>query len=173
MAKNYQDTTKEEDSAMSRNPMEFVELEETLDPQIEARLMYVPEKVRVVITGSRDFIWNDINLKLLSDTISRIVDNNWPVMVGDCDGVDAHIIALFDSLGYKNFCVVGAYNTLRRESVSGTSIMLDMSYTERDKWMIREATCLVAFWDGQSKGTGNGILFAKALKKCVKLITSA
>lgn len=112
------------------------------------------ESTTVIISGSRSI------RKLPSaaiDSINKIINQGFYVLVGDAPGVDQEVIRYLENAGYTK-CVVfysarygcRAKTTLRTRSVSG-------SFVDRDKHMCDLAHYGLAIWDGRSIGTSNNI----------------
>jgi hypothetical protein len=107
--------------------------------------------------------------------IDRIVERQYPVLVGDADGADRAIQAILHSRGYRRvevFCTNGhCRNNVGNwpvRAVSATGSRRDFRYySAKDRQMASEATAGLMVWDGKSLGTLADIGRLALLKKRV------
>lgn len=97
----------------------------------------------------------------IEQCLSRIVDNNHRVVIGDANGFDRAAQAYFACREYRNvivYCTAGEC----RNNVGGWPVRaVDYAgagrdrefYTAKDDAMLRDADCGFFAWDGESKGT--------------------
>jgi hypothetical protein len=112
--------------------------------------------MKTIIAGTRDFS----DYKLLCDTMDGLNLDISTVLCGECKGADA--------LG-KHWA--------ETHDISVSSYYADWFHQGRSAGPIRnlkmakDADCLVAFWDGKSKGTKNMIETMKRQNKKVIIVS--
>lgn len=113
---------------------------------------------KVFIGGSRRIsrLGADIRARL-----HRIVDQGFPVLVGDANGADKAVQQYLSSRGYRNVMVFCSGDACRNNvgnwplrTVEADSRKRDRAFfTVKDRVMTREATIGLMLWDGKSLGT--------------------
>jgi predicted Rossmann fold nucleotide-binding protein DprA/Smf involved in DNA uptake len=116
--------------------------------------------MKVGIIGSRKFI----NFSLLEDTLIKWQIDQGAIsciISGGADGTDK----LSERFAEK-------YNVKKEIFLPNFSSKLYKAqpYLERNKKIVSESDCIIAFWDGKSKGTKHTLKEAKKQQKKVFLI---
>ncbi len=117
---------------------------------------------KVFIGGSR-------NIKVLTELVKvrlqNIINNNLPVLIGDCYGVDNLVNQFFCKNDYRNVTVYHIWKPRHNYGKFKTKFVRGNGYAEKDIEMACD--CDVGFFihDGKSKGTLNNIKWLKASKK--------
>lgn len=125
---------------------------------------------KVFIGGSRSII--DLP-ELVKIRLHNIIDNNLPVLIGDCYGVDNLVNKFFTQNNYRNVTVYHIWKARHNYGKFKTRFVRGNSFAEKDIEM--RCDCDVGFFisDGKSKGTGHNIKWLKNVKKpflvyCIK-----
>lgn len=119
--------------------------------------------MKVFIAGPRAV--NTLN-KDITDILSRIIEKNITVFVGDAAGVDKQVQKYFSSLNYKNVFVYAsngiARNNLGDWKIRSVSVPKNIRgfdfYAQKDIQMAEDADIGFMIWNGKSKGTLNNII---------------
>lgn len=129
------------------------------------------------------FISGSISIKILpssvEDSIDKIIQNGWEILVGDANGVDAFV---------QNYCLKCGYNNLTVYSISETprykaSEEFRFKKVEvpkgvkgererqkyKDEKMNGEGGYCLVVWDGKSKGSYSNIIRAIQTNKKVRI----
>lgn len=106
--------------------------------------------MKVAIIGSRNFS----NYQLMEDAINLLNINISTVVSGGADGADI----LAEKYAKKNKKQLKIFPAEWEKYGKKAGFL-------RNKFIIEESSIVIAFWDGESKGTGNSLSIAKKLKK--------
>ena len=115
------------------------------------------DKFDVIIAGGRNFN----NYELLSNKCDFFFSQKWPssIVCGEARGAD--------SLGKQDAQDHGI--PIRSFPADWDRYGKKAGYL-RNEEMARNADALIAFWDGQSRGTGNMIEIAKRIGLAVRIV---
>ncbi len=121
---------------------------------------------RLLITGSREA--TPMMIGYVREIVGVALGKGWKVIVGDADGVDA---AAIQSCDVRNCRVEvhGAYNKMRRRSLTGENNTHMGTFLERDRIMAERADLVYAVWNGASRGTKYTFEYAHWLLKDVRV----
>jgi len=104
----------------------------------------------LLITGSRAI--HQAGSKYACAAVKRALEAGHEIIVGDASGVDEIVMNECHKLGVQ-CTVVGAYNKLRRKTPTCDTQTVSGSYTERDRYMVKQCDACLAIWNGHSRGT--------------------
>jgi len=134
----------------------------------------------VFIGGSRHL--RRLDDEQLLDELSKIMDENHQVLVGDAAGVDEGVQRYFAGKGYGNVVVYHMGERPRNNHnpddweirrVEANGARRDYKYFARkDEKMSVDADCGFMLWDGESKGTLNNVLNLLEGEKCATVYFS-
>jgi len=134
---------------------------------------------KVFIGGSRRVSRLNVDVRR---RIDRIIEQGFPVLVGDANGVDKAVQKYLQSQGYKAvevFCSAGECRNnlgkwpIRAIATSQARRNFDF-YAAKDEQMAQEASVGFMIWDGESVGTlANAARLLRQGKKVVVYSTPA
>lgn len=101
---------------------------------------------RVIIAGSREFNDKELATSVLDELLGSVSHNDIVILCGMARGADTIGMQWAQDRGYDVAFYPASWNILGKKA----------GYV-RNKEMATDATHLVAFWDGKSKGTKNMI----------------
>ena len=122
----------------------------------------------VMISGSRPIK----NISLGLQSIERIIDLNFSIILGDAPGVDKLVQEYLRSQNYPNIKVYFALwsgNGKPRNTTGFETVGVPGSYIERDKVMCSVCDYGLALWDGISRGTKNNSLRTRGKTKIIRI----
>lgn len=122
--------------------------------------------MRRIRNGTKVFIAGSRRLSRLNNDVKRridnIVDNGFPVIVGDANGVDKAVQQYLSSRNYTNvvvFCMEGGCRNnvgdwpMRKIRAADPGRRDIAYYSTKDRAMAEEADYGLMLWDGKSRGT--------------------
>lgn len=128
-------------------------------------------KYKLAVIGSRTF--NDYTL--LENTLNRIKDDIEVIISGGASGADTlaeqyaeqyNIPTLIFPADWKNLKAKGAVIKVNKY---GQRYNANAGF-DRNKTIVDNSNALVAFWDGESNGSRDTIIYAKSKQIPVKII---
>lgn len=126
--------------------------------------------MKTLISGSRDI--PDLT-QLMVQVIARLHETEDELIVGDnAHGIDQ--LAIYYAYRYDvPTTVYGCQRKSRARLYPNQEYVFNIrwNYTERDRWMVKEADRGIYIWNGQSKGTKAAYDFAHALGITAHLYT--
>ncbi len=117
---------------------------------------------KIFISGSMKIKRID---KKVKERIDNIINSNFPILLGDADGVDTSVQELVKSKGYKNVIIYCSGDHVRN-NIGGwdvRKIKTDyeknsrLFFTAKDIQMAKECDYGLMVWDSKSTGTLNNI----------------
>lgn len=115
----------------------------------------------VMISGSRSV--NKLPQNAI-DSLNKIIDLGFDIVVGDCSGVDKLIQEYLYNHNYQNVTVYHINNKPRNNVGFKTVKVQGRSYSAKDIAMCQIADYGLVIWDGKSKGTKANIERIKKTK---------
>lgn len=110
--------------------------------------------------------------------IDQCVNENYQILVGDCEGIDTLVQRYLNDINYNNICVYCSGKSCRNIvnanwNVAHVSVPNGVSgrafFAVKDAAMAHDADFGFAIWDGKSKGTGINIANMKEQNKPVTI----
>lgn len=111
----------------------------------------------VMISGSRSIRFLP---SAAIESLNRIIELNFPVIIGDAAGIDSLVQQYLRSKNYQKVTVYFAAwqgSGKPRNTHGYPAAPVRGSYADRDAQMCSECTYGLAIWDGRSKGTAANI----------------
>lgn len=116
--------------------------------------------MKVIVAGGRDFVDSDrMHSELVALCKAGHIDADATLVCGMARGADITAFHLWNQYGNPVINKPADWDTYGKSA----------GYV-RNKEMGREADVLVAFWDGESRGTGHMISFMQSLNKPVYVV---
>ena len=116
------------------------------------------DNMRITIGGCRDFNDYEIFKEFVKEYIEGLNDKEIVILSGHCTGTDLMAERYAWENGYETELYPAQWDKYGRAAGP-----------KRNKEMIDKSDCVLAFWDGKSRGTGNHIETAKRLSKHVEI----
>lgn len=123
--------------------------------------MTPPVSAKVAIVGSRNFR----RLKAVKDYLVEHVAGKATVVTGGARGVDEVALRVCIDIGIPCLVIPPPGPAQGHHGTYGQGCAI------RNRWIATECDRLVAFWDGESKGTAMTVSFARELGKPVEVIS--
>jgi len=124
------------------------------------------EEVRVIVAGGRDFNDSEYAFKSISHALSKIDRHVLKIVEGGATGADAlgRKWAEINTIPYVTFeadwSSVDKEDAIVRKRKDGVLYNAKAGF-DRNEQMAKYSTHLIAFWDGNSRGTKGMIHLAK------------
>ncbi|WP_039056653.1 hypothetical protein [Enterobacter sp. Bisph1] len=123
------------------------------------------------------FIAGSITIKkldpLVMERLKKIVDNNYPVVVGDANGVDSSVQQALQQM-QCNSATIFSSSPKPRNNIGGWPVQVVKTdfrrgtrdfYTAKDLQMAETADCGLMIWDSKSTGTLSNVIELLMRKK--------
>lgn len=115
---------------------------------------------RVAIVGTRHFEDYDLLCSVLDELISKnIISQNCTIISGGAKGADSMAERFAKERSMETKIHHPAYKKFGRKAP-----------IIRNKWIVKDAEMVVAFWNGQSSGTGFTVQYAREKEKPLLVI---
>ncbi len=140
---------------------------------------------KIFISGSMSIIRIDNKVK---ERIDNIINSNFPILLGDADGVDTSIQELVNSKGYKKVTIYCSGNHVRnnigrwkvKKIITNYKKNTRLFFTAKDIQMANECDYGLMIWDSKSTGTLSNVyellsqekkslVFVNKLKSFIKI----
>jgi phosphoribosylformylglycinamidine (FGAM) synthase-like amidotransferase family enzyme len=123
----------------------------------------------IFISGSK--VLGELSSEMIN-TLNYIIENNHPVIIGDCDGIDSLVQKYL--INYKNVTVYYSGDFVRNNHgnwITKHAKPIDRKiHTEKDIIMTKKCDYAIMVWNGNSLGTEDNIQRCKQLRKPYKII---